>query len=124
MQGSVLNFENHRFVLWIIKYLCLYRLQQEYKPKSTIKYISVFHANKLVEAVEFNKIMKSDTLCQLFPNNSEVLAKPVITYTHAPTIRSKLMNYNQTFKHPNPDEYICRCKTMRVSMLTVSINTL
>ena len=63
----------------------------------------------MIEDINISKIIHSKRSCEFFPSSKDYLQLTGITFKYSPTIRSKVVNYNDTVKNPNGNTP-CHCK--------------
>ena len=99
------------YFLYVVKYICLFKLQREYKPKpKNNNYLVVRFDNKIIENVNLARILNSVDVKTLFPHQSVTICTPNISYSYTKTIRSQIMNYRQTIENDGKTNLLCKCE--------------
>ena len=85
--------------MFIVKDICLYKIQRYYiqKPKKK-NFLVIKFNNKLIENINLKRIISSDDIKNLFPHDND-MSTPNITYSYTKTIRSQILNYKQTINN-------------------------
>ena len=102
----------NQYLLYVIKDICLYRLRGKQVNKTNSKnsrYIMGFHVNDLIDGININKIIHLKISCEYFQAPKVVILNTGTTYKYSPTIRSKVINYNEVAKNINVQAQ-CICK--------------
>ena len=85
--------------MYMIKDICLFKLQREYTPKrKNNNYIVVHFDNKMIENVNLSRILNLPNVKNCFPHRSVDMSTPNVTYSYTNTIRSQIVNYRQTIE--------------------------
>ena len=108
MSGNLTVHPNHQYFHYIIRDLCLHKLQKLYvKPSGA--FITIKHANKLVDDINLSRIVSDKHVQSLFPTNSVFYIKPGVSFSYIKSIRSEIVNYRQTIEDPNYHQFQCNC---------------
>ena len=101
----------HQYVMYLFKDLSLFKLKSclPSPPPKSYSFLVIKYANKLLEDINLNKILKSDDVLHLFPVKNCSMATPTISYSRTKSIRSKILNYKQSLLDPNYMDFKCCC---------------
>lgn len=84
---------------YLVKDLCLAKLRKSFIPKSSNQHFIVFtFVNKLLNSVNINKVLKMNSISNLFPINDTELKYPGIAFRYSDTIRTQVLNYKQVIQ--------------------------
>ena len=106
-KGDCFSWDVHDFIHFVLRDMCLHRLQRMYVSKKSYHFISLLYVNKYMDTINMSQIMKKPELKYLFPVKSDA-AVPCVTYSYGNTIRNKIVNYKQTIKADN-QHFKCHC---------------
>ena len=108
IDGNTYIHPKHMYMHYIIRDLCLYKLQKTYKkPNKT--FMVVDYVNRLIDKINLSRLINCNDLKELFPVKSDFYSTPSISYTYSKTIRSTIVNYKETLMDPNYENITCHC---------------
>ena len=107
-KGEWIKYAAHPDIHYVIRDLCLFKLQKSYK-KPQKNFVVVNYANKLIDQINLSRIMNTKNIQSLFPVKSQYYSSPSVTFSYTKTIRSDIVNYQQTISNPDNDKFICNC---------------
>ena len=101
----------HEYCIYFIKDICLFKLSASYKDKvgKPNNFVVVKFANKLVENINLQKILRQQNIKSLFPVKDSKVALPSVSYERTQSIRSKVLNYKETLMDTNFADFTCKC---------------
>ena len=106
--GDWITHISHPNIHYVIRDLCLFKLQKTYKKPSKA-YVIVNYVNTLIDQVNLNRILNTNNIRLLFPVKPEYYSAPSISFSYSKTIRSSIVNYAETIADPNNDKFVCNC---------------
>ena len=101
------------YLPYLVKDISFAKLKAMYihKKRDTPKHFLILDfSNKLLDSINFNRILKHPDIVNLFPPvDDQSLRTPSISFRYSSTIRSKITNYRQTIEEGiNPIHCDCR----------------
>jgi hypothetical protein len=85
-------------ICYFVKDLCwfyLNRMSDNRSKSKSASYIVIEYCNKLIEALNLQKIFRLKEVADVSPFKSDYFGAPVVSYRYSPTIRSKILNYKR-----------------------------
>ena len=104
------KFPYNQYLLFVVKDICLYRITKKHSNVTKMnQFLLVKHVNGFIEDINISKIIHSKRSYECFPSSKDYLQLTGITFKYSPTIRSKVVNYNDTIKKANGNTS-CHCE--------------
>ena len=113
-QSKDLSFSSkYKYMAYIIKDLCLYKIKQTQPPprpkKST--FLIIKYVNKLVDQIPFTKLLKTNSIKELFPVKNSCYVEPGISFSRDRSIGATVLNYRQAIADMDYANFHCQCNS-------------
>ena len=109
MSGDFVKHPKHLYFHYVIRDLCLFKLQKSYiKPSHA--YMIVNHVNKLIDNVNLSRLFGDNYVQSLFPVNNKQFSTPGVSFTYSKSVRSDIVSYKQSIQDPHHEEFECNCQ--------------
>ena len=106
--GEVYINLQHPYIHYVIRDLCLHKLQKIIKKPHTA-FIVINHINKLVDLLNIPRMLNQLEVKSLFPVKSNYYSGPSVSFTYTKTIKSSIVNYVDAVSDPNFTDFVCNC---------------